>query len=249
MKRLVLGVIWSVAATLPFGAIAGDKLSTSELREMQAQVEAMYPPAKTTADGTDLVSPGAVIVLKKDDLLMNKVEMHIPTPNVYKAGKISPSGLFGALSSLNTHLTADQPHATRAFVVGEKFWISRVEAMQDGVTLAVISDPIKDQRYHATLKVPYPKDSNPPSVDVVLNVLSEVITSEGGGAPTQAAPATRAAPAPPAPTKTIALGQTRDQVVAMFGVPTKVVQLGSKEIDYFPDMKVTFVQNKVANVE
>jgi hypothetical protein len=32
-------------------------------------------------------------------------------------------------------------------------------------------------------------------------------------------------------------------------VPSKVVQLGPKEIDFFPDMKVTFVQGKVADVK
>ena len=48
---------------------------------------------------------------------------------------------------------------------------------------------------------------------------------------------------------TIAIGQTRDEVIAMFGVPSKVVQLGKKEIDVFPDMKVTFVQNKVVDVQ
>jgi outer membrane protein assembly factor BamE (lipoprotein component of BamABCDE complex) len=57
------------------------------------------------------------------------------------------------------------------------------------------------------------------------------------------------AAAPPAETKTIAIGQTRDQVVAMFGVPSKIVQLGTKEIDVFPDMKVTFVKNKVVDVQ
>ena len=38
--------------------------------------------------------------------------------------------------------------------------------------------------------------------------------------------------------------------MSMFGrLPAKVVQLGTKEIDYYLDMKVTFVQNKVTNVE
>jgi hypothetical protein len=53
---------------------------------------------------------------------------------------------------------------------------------------------------------------------------------------------------PPAP-KTIALKQTRDEVIANFGPPTKVVKLGTKEIDYYPDMKVTFVNNKVTDIQ
>jgi hypothetical protein len=53
---------------------------------------------------------------------------------------------------------------------------------------------------------------------------------------------------PPAP-KTISLGQTKDQVAATFGPPTKVVKLPTKEIDFFPGMKVTFIKGKVADVQ
>ena len=57
------------------------------------------------------------------------------------------------------------------------------------------------------------------------------------------------ADAVPAPVKTIALDQTKDTVVATFGQPTRVVMLAGKEIDYYPDMKVTFVKNKVTDVQ
>ncbi len=106
-----------------------------------------------------------------------------------------------------------------------------------------MSDPIKDQRYKGTLKFSFPKGAVP-SPDDVAAMVAEVIKID---APAEPEPA--AAPAAAAPTKTIAVGQTRDEVIAMFGVPTKVVQLGAKEIDFFPDMKVTFIKNKVTNVE
>ena len=38
-------------------------------------------------------------------------------------------------------------------------------------------------------------------------------------------------------------------MTAMLGQPTKVVKLATKEIDYYPDMKVTFVHDKVTNIE
>ena len=73
-------------------------------------------------------------------------------------------------------------------------------------------------------------------------------------APAEPAPAAMAAiPPPPPPTDTppptIALMQTKAQVVAIFGQPTKVVKLATKEIDYYPDMKVTFVNDKVTAIE
>jgi hypothetical protein len=38
-------------------------------------------------------------------------------------------------------------------------------------------------------------------------------------------------------------------VIASLGQPQKIVQLGAKEIDYYPDMKVTFLNGKVSDVQ
>jgi len=62
---------------------------------------------------------------------------------------------------------------------------------------------------------------------------------------------TIAPPPPPsdAPPPTIEIGQTKDQVIAGFGQPARVAKLGAKEIFYYKDMKVTFTNGKVSNVE
>jgi len=60
------------------------------------------------------------------------------------------------------------------------------------------------------------------------------------------------APPPPpadAPPPTIAVGQTKEQVTAAFGQPVKAAKIGPKEIYYYKDMKVTFTNGKVSNVE
>lgn len=41
----------------------------------------------------------------------------------------------------------------------------------------------------------------------------------------------------------------RARVSASFGAPTKVIVLPTKEIDFYQDMKVTFVNGKVSNVQ
>ena len=56
-------------------------------------------------------------------------------------------------------------------------------------------------------------------------------------------------PPPPAAPKTIALGQTKDEVAAILGQPTKIANLGSKEIDYYSDMKVVFTNGKVTDIQ
>jgi hypothetical protein len=58
-------------------------------------------------------------------------------------------------------------------------------------------------------------------------------------------------PPPPAdaPPPTIAVGQTMDQVTTAFGQPLRVARVGAKAIFYYKDMKVTFTNGKVSNVE
>ena len=60
---------------------------------------------------------------------------------------------------------------------------------------------------------------------------------------------TPAVAAPPAPPVEIALGQTVDQVTGALGQPKNVVDLGAKKIYVFKDMKVTFKDGKVSDVQ
>src|SRR3984957_3934675 len=63
----------------------------------------------------------------------------------------------------------------------------------------------------------------------------------------QAAPAAAAAPA--AEAARIEKGMTPDQVEAALGKPDKKVNLGSKQLYIYKDMKVTFVNGKVSDVQ
>jgi hypothetical protein len=70
--------------------------------------------------------------------------------------------------------------------------------------------------------------------------------------PAEAAPAEIPPPPPPAdsaPPQTIKLGQTPDQVAAILGPPQKMANLGKKQIYYYKDLKVTFTDNKVTDVQ
>jgi hypothetical protein len=69
----------------------------------------------------------------------------------------------------------------------------------------------------------------------------------------QAQQTASAAPPPPiaapaAPPVELKLGLTIDEVTAANGVPTKIVDLGAKKIYYYKDMKVTFKDGKVVDI-
>lgn len=56
-------------------------------------------------------------------------------------------------------------------------------------------------------------------------------------------------PAAPAATVTVSLGQTFDQVTGALGQPLRVIDLGTRKIYQYQDMKVTFKDGKVADVQ
>ena len=65
-----------------------------------------------------------------------------------------------------------------------------------------------------------------------------------------AAPADGSAGAGPSgPPPTIGLGQTPDQVISAIGQPTRIVNLGAKQMSTYPDMKVIFMNGVVSDVQ
>jgi hypothetical protein len=64
---------------------------------------------------------------------------------------------------------------------------------------------------------------------------------QGGGGQAQQAP-------PQEPVQ-IEKGQTPDQVKAAIGTPDKIINLGAKQIYVYKDIKVTFVNGKVSDVQ
>ncbi len=93
---------------------------------------------------------------------------------------------------------------------------------------------------------------------VEQQVVAEATAPDGSDASAQAAspigglapstPTPPAAPAPKGPT-VIALGQTPEQVIATKGQPTGKANLGNKVVYYYPDMKITFVNGKLTDVQ
>ncbi len=282
--RTVVTAILSVAVLFSCEA-----LNAQDAASIQQKLVAQYPLTKATADRSDIVTAGAVLVLEKDNLLMYTTTTSVEPQNTYKNGKIS-QGVFNAARKCRfcafvpgvSSVAATVPNVDqRTFVTGEKFWVTGIEAQDDGIVFKLLSDPFNDVRYYAMLKFPFPKGSVP-SADAFMSTVAEVIkvapsddsggsggdakqpSGSGGAAKQAAGPAAPAdqqpamaplAPpppppdAPPAAPKTIEKGQTKDVVVAILGQPSKVIKLGTKEIDVYPDIKVTFINNKVTDVQ
>ena len=87
------------------------------------------------------------------------------------------------------------------------------------------------------------------AVQHLMNGIFVRATAAQAAAPAQQFDTIAPPPPPPADPTQIGLGQTVDQVTAALGQPTKIVKAGAKQIYIYKELKVTFVNGKVSDVE
>jgi hypothetical protein len=273
--------------TLTATVLVGMSLAASAQNKaaIEKKLTSEYTTTQATADMTDIVTAGSILVLKKGNIVMAPVTGTNYFQNTYKDGKITQNALgkinsgLGRLSRLGVPGAAPPtpaPVGTRTFVPGEKVWVTKIECKDDGLVFQLFTDAFAEVRYKADLKFYFDKKGAIPLADDMDKMVAEVFkiqppesgdnAAPAGGQQQQAAPAApppaaEAAPAPippppPPPDAPVAppvelkIGQTKDEVVANFGQPEKIVKVGTKEIYYYKDLgKVTFVNGKVTDVQ
>jgi hypothetical protein len=292
MKRsTICNAVLAVLAALPAAIYAQDAAA------IQKKLESEYQLTKTTDDKSAIVTSGSVLLLHKDKVLMVAATSAAnPCMNTYKDGKIVPTKACGMGEKIRRlpgfgHVPGGgSAPATRNFVSGEKFWVTKIEVRESGKEPGVVFDfftdstPEGDQgiRYKGALTIPF--GAITPTPEQALKAVAEVITvvppedakdgdkskqpaAEGGqqeaaqpsqpaaappaaAAPAEAPPAPIEPPPPPAPEPAeVKEGQTIEQVVAALGQPVKKAKVGTKDIYYYKDLKVTFISGKVKDIQ
>jgi hypothetical protein len=244
---------------------------------IQQKLESEYALTKTTDDKTDIVTAGAVLVLQKDKLMMVAASSAAnPCPNTYRDGKLTPNSgcktgeFLRRIPGFGSRIPgADKAPATRTFVSGEKFWVTKIDVRDNGVVMELFSDAINDVRFKGLLTIPF-KDGVPSSDDA-LKLVQEVVKTapsedaKGDAAAKDSQPAAPAsaaeavpppiAPPPPPPDEppatppTVSLGQTPAQVEAILGPPLRKAKVGNRDIYSYKDLKVTFLNGKVKDIQ
>ena len=293
----VLAVLVAIVAT-PSAVSADDQNPKAAI---QKKLESEYQLTKVTDDKSDIVTAGSVLILHKDKVLMVAATSTAnPCMNTYKDGKIAPTKACGVGEKLRRlpgfgHVPGGgSAPATRNFVSGEKFWVTKIDVKDNAIVFDFFTDstPAGDQgiRYKAALTIPF--GALTPTPEEALKVVADVITvappdekdAKGDkgdkgdkqqaaapqAAPQQAAVSSQPAPAPAAepaaapataeappapieppapPPAEVSVGQTPAQVVASLGEPAKKAKVGTKDIYFYKDMKVTFVNGKVTDIQ
>jgi hypothetical protein len=154
----------------------------------------------------------------------------------------------------------------RDLQVGERVYLLKTEVKEASIVFQVQSCGACDRYeidpdhapYKASLAFQFPKrylETAP--FDEIQQTISQVFNQSIPGDPAanpavpqdaQQAPPAFPEPAAQPPVR-IELGYTTDQVAASLGQPDKVVKLGAKEIYVYKDLKITFLNGKVSDVE
>ena len=165
-------------AVLPGHVVATPLPQSADQRAaIQHALDTQFRLTKTTADRSDIVTAGSVLVLHKDGLVMCSLDTPAPPTSTYKGGKLGMG--FGATLSWNMQLGGDELRRCAAAQVcgGREILGHRLRRPGRRHVFNLYSDPYQDVRYYGNLKVAFGKHSMPPA-DEVLKTVAEVITAK-----------------------------------------------------------------------
>jgi len=227
---------------------------------LQEQLASQYKVAKVGADsgGFAVIDAGTLLSVQKGGLLGVPWKNMGMCPSKYQDDTFHASAGFCA---------AMVKEISRYFQVGDKVYPTKVDVNlgKEKVSFTVVScdacngvnppNPMKSEVVFQFAKGYLEKAGVGDVEDVIGKVFMISDDSQqggqaqqGNGQGSQAQPPQQPAEQQPEP-QTIQLGMTTDQVQAAMGKPEKIVNLGAKQIYVYKDLKVTFQNGKVADVQ
>ena len=243
-SAIALGLVW-VVATIGVRSAHAQDASTSSLVD---QLKMQYKLAKMGSDssGWSVVEAGTVLVIQKGGILGVPQANLTMAPATYKEGDLHPPNGF-AVALVGEY--------TRQLPIGDKVYITKmdVNGKNNKIMLTIVEcDSCNGIQQHSAYKsqvaFQFPKDYlNKADASQVKDVITLVLAPD---APGQQEQAQQQEPDQFASTpQPIQLGQTMDQVKAAWGQPERTVDLGKKQIFVYKDLKITFVDGRVTDVQ
>jgi hypothetical protein len=257
MRATTLAVVL-IAGSVPASLPAAPEGQSQKLN-LEQQLQSQYPPTKLAGDKLQIAQPGSVLLVQMNGMFASPLNEFAFT-NTYKDGRIKRS-----VASALIH----DPKTSRELQVGEKVYLLKTEVKDSAVVFSVQSciacdgseADLVQMAYRASLTFQFPKGYlEITDFAEIQRTIGQVFTFADSGStiaqpnndppvPQVPRPAPQPRPVPPAEPVRIALGQTVDEVTASLGQPDKVVDLGSKKIYIYRDLKVTFLNGKVSDVQ
>jgi hypothetical protein len=272
----ILVVVLFVVAITPSIVLAQGAAPTVSLED---QLKAQYTLVKMGADssGAAVVEQGTVLVVKKGGILGVPYSDQSIFSTKYENGAVhSPNPMASKALGFGLGKLGRPAPTTQFFQTNVKVYPAKlaVNLAKDQVVIGIVDcdscnnvDPKTFFKADVVFQFPHGTlaNTNPSQVEDTISGLLAIDDSAsndqgnnnqagqqggndqgnqgggGGGQAQQQAP-------PPDPVQ-IEKGQTIDQVKAAIGSPDKIINLGTKQIYVYKDIKVTFINGKVSDVQ
>jgi hypothetical protein len=278
-EGIITAIVLASTAIFPWSLASGQAVSLQEQLAAQYKAVKMGSDTSgysVVEEGTLLaVQKGGLLGVPYSDkaALTNKYEggtVHGPS-GLMVSGK---KALLGHFSQ-----TQSQGQTTKLFAKGDKVYPTKIEVNpeKDTVTMGIVAcdtcnktDPPTYNKAAVVFVFPKGSLAKASAGDVedtigqLLSISEDSQQQDQGGDQSQQGQGQggqdqggqdqpgqqQAQPPQPQPEpQTIEKGQTPDQVSGSLGKPDKIVNLGSKQIWVYKDLKVTFVNGKVSDVQ
>jgi hypothetical protein len=253
MRHICCAGIIVVAMIVSAGLARGQAVS------LQEQLVAQYQVAKVKADssGYGVVDPGTLLTIQKNGVLAVPWRAMTMCPAKYQDNAFHPSVGFcaGMLKDVSRYFqTGEKVYPTKIDVNVNKAKVSFTVVACDSCSGTNPPTSMKGEVVFQFAKGYLEKAGVGDVEDAIGKVFlisddSQQDDSQnqgnGSGQPQQQQAQTQQQPEP----ATVQLGMTTDQVQSILGKPKKIFNVDAKQIYVYQDVKVTFQNGKVADVQ
>ncbi len=230
---------------------------------LETQLRNIYRPSVVSPEGL-VASQGAVLTLVHGGLTASPFRgSYLVCVQTFHEGRLERSNRMCQMTAGPAMLADGAAVEVTRIQVDDKKGTVRfdlVDSPQDPASGAVLPAAHK-----AAILFEFPKGALAAGdAGMLTDVIDQELrlapaSGQGGGSQPQpqgiaspqgtAAPAGQAQPQAQQAPATVQLGMTREQVIATLGQPTKIVNVGPKTIFTYPDLKIIFQNNQVADVQ
>ncbi|HLK62722.1 MAG TPA: hypothetical protein VKU19_04755 [Bryobacteraceae bacterium] len=267
-------VIVSLLMAQPLGALLFG--APQNLRpEVEQQIKAQYPISRVGVNGT-VLQGGQVLTVQIDGMKAYLASLNQNYyPNDFKKdGKKVTQSLGGSM----LRMPVGGPTAIPKIEAGAKVYLMGIEFKKEEIVFLVQSyggvpmragltfhfpkgfletanyDAVKEtiSNVFAVDNAPPPPQSIAPPPDTQQQQLQDAQQQQQVQPPQQQQqqqPPVTDQPDPNKPQPTVSMGDTIDQVIANMGQPDRKAKIGNKDIFSYKDLKITFIDGKVTDVQ
>ena len=231
----------------------------SQAPSLQEQLNAQYKAVRIGADGAVVGDPGTLLSVQKGGIIAVPWKALAKCPAKFHDNELHPSTGFCVNMMKNV---------SGVFKKGAKVYPIKVDVdpAKAKITFQVVrcdscysdstQNAMKGEVVFEFAKG-YLEKANAGEVEDTIGQVFAISTDDqqeqsadaGQQGDQQAAPASQAPTAEPAEPATVQQGMTTDQVESTLGKPDKIFNLGAKQIYVYKDVKVTFMNGKVSDVQ